>query len=136
MSFSLARCPACGGELNIVFERDYFFCPYCGAKVVKNEQKIVVEEVHRYIDEAAVRKEENQRLQFKEKQEAEKNRKEREERSSKYTGLFLMIFGGVLMLLSLFVQEYLRETLLPLLFPMILFGGVLFFRSSGFLHKK
>lgn len=35
MSFSVDKCPSCGGDLNITIDQDYFFCPFCGTKVVR-----------------------------------------------------------------------------------------------------
>lgn len=56
MGLTLARCPACGSDLNLETDRDYFYCPHCGSKVLKHDEKIVIEHVVRTIDEAEIKK--------------------------------------------------------------------------------
>ena len=52
MGLTLAKCPACGAELNLETDSDYFYCPHCGSKVLQQENKIVIEHVNRTVDEA------------------------------------------------------------------------------------
>lgn len=56
MGLTLAKCPACGAELNLETDRDYFYCPHCGSKVLKHDERILVEHVIRKVDEAKVKK--------------------------------------------------------------------------------
>lgn len=57
MALMLAKCPACGADLNIETQSDHLFCPYCGSKVVKQSDKIVIETVTRHIEEHVTRTE-------------------------------------------------------------------------------
>lgn len=59
MGLTLAKCPACGAELNLETDRDYFYCPNCGSKVLKHDERIVIEHVVRTINEAEVEREKN-----------------------------------------------------------------------------
>ena len=56
MGLTVAKCPACGADLNLEIDRDYFYCPYCGSKVANHDQRIVVEHVSRTIDEAEIKR--------------------------------------------------------------------------------
>lgn len=56
MGFKIMKCPACGGDLNIETDRDFLFCQFCGAKLMKDDQKIVIEHIERKIDEAEIEK--------------------------------------------------------------------------------
>lgn len=56
MGLTLAKCPACGAELNLETDKDYFYCPHCGSKVLKHDEKIIIEHVIRTIDEAEIKK--------------------------------------------------------------------------------
>lgn len=54
MAFKIAKCPACGADLNIETDKDYLFCQFCGAKLIKDDQKITIEHIERKIDEAEI----------------------------------------------------------------------------------
>lgn len=56
MGFKIMKCPACGGDLNIETDRDFLFCQFCGAKLMKDDQRIVIEHIERRIDEAEIEK--------------------------------------------------------------------------------
>lgn len=56
MGFKIMKCPACGGDLNIETNRDFLFCQFCGAKLMKDDQRIVIEHIERKIDEAEIEK--------------------------------------------------------------------------------
>ena len=64
MGLTLAKCPACGAELNLETDRDYFYCPHCGSKVMQVDDRIVIEHVNRTINEAEVRKQEFEREKY------------------------------------------------------------------------
>ena len=55
MGLTVAKCPACGANLDLETDKDYFFCPHCGAKVLQESDHIVVEHVTRTIDEAKIK---------------------------------------------------------------------------------
>lgn len=74
MGLTLAKCPACGADLNLEIDRDFFYCPSCGSKVLKQDQKIVVEHINRTIDEAKVRK-----VELEERRRADEKEKEKEQ---------------------------------------------------------
>ena len=62
MGWKLMKCPACGSDLNLETDRDYAFCQYCGAKLLREENRIVIEHIDRKIDEAEIK-----RINFEEK---------------------------------------------------------------------
>ena len=62
MGWRLLKCPACGGNLDIETDRDILFCPHCEAKLMKEDDRIVIEHVERKIDET-----ENRRIDFEAK---------------------------------------------------------------------
>ena len=73
MGLKIAKCPSCGGDLNIETDRDFLFCQFCGAKLMRDDQRIVIEHVERKIDEARIRE-----IEFEEKKlETEKFSKKR-----------------------------------------------------------
>ena len=62
MGWRLAKCPSCGGSLNVETDRNVIFCQYCGAKLQKTDDRIVIEHVERKIDET-----ENKRIELEDK---------------------------------------------------------------------
>jgi uncharacterized membrane protein YvbJ len=62
MGFKIMKCPACGADLNVETDRDYLFCQFCGAKLMRDDQRIVIEHIERKIDEAKIRQ-----IEFEEK---------------------------------------------------------------------
>ena len=80
MGLTLAKCPACGSELNLETDKDYFYCPHCGSKVLKHDERILVEHVVRKVDEAKVRRAEVR--QAKVEADVEKRRIEAEKMQS------------------------------------------------------
>ena len=51
MGLTLAKCQACGAELNMETDNDHLYCPYCGSRIIKQSEKIVVETVTRTVEE-------------------------------------------------------------------------------------
>lgn len=79
MSWKVAKCPSCGGDLNVETDQSYIFCTHCGTKLIREDDRIIVEHVDRKIDET-----ENKRIEFEEK---------KFEASRKGNKVFLVIAG-------------------------------------------
>lgn len=71
MSWQIVKCPSCGGDLNVETDSNYIFCQYCGAKLLREDNRIIIEHIDRKIDETEIR-----RIAFEEKQ-LDKSRKTR-----------------------------------------------------------
>ena len=98
MGLTLAKCPACGAELNLETDRDYFYCPHCGSKVMQVDDRIVIEHVNRTINEAEVRKQEFEREKyFHEEQKQAEERKHDNEIGKKLliVGILLIVAGFI-----------------------------------------
>ena len=98
MGFRLAKCPACGAELNLETDGDYFYCPHCGSKVMQVDDRIVIEHVNRTINEAEVRKQEFEREKyFHEEQKQAEERKHDNEIGRKLliVGILLIVAGFI-----------------------------------------
>lgn len=94
MGLTLAKCPACGADLNLEIDRDFFYCPHCGSKVLKVDDRIVIEHVNRTIDEAEIRKIEFEREKHTlDEERIEKNRRENLPKAKKMMLLGLVIFA-------------------------------------------
>lgn len=96
MGLTLAKCPACGAELNLETDKDYFYCPHCGSKVLRNEERIVVEHVIRTVDEAKVKKEETERAKVEAKAEAKRKEMERQAEALKFFPIFIVSMVAIL----------------------------------------
>lgn len=95
MGLTLAKCPACGADLNLETDRDYFYCPHCGSKVLQQEDRIVIEHVSRTVDEAEVEK-----VKLQREKEQRSNRREETVhkiriRTAKYAGILAAISFAV-----------------------------------------
>lgn len=44
MEVTAERCPACGKELNLKTDSDYFYCPYCGNKIANSDAHVEIPE--------------------------------------------------------------------------------------------
>ena len=86
MGWRLAKCPSCGGSLNVETDRNVIFCQYCGAKLQKTDDRIVIEHVERKIDET-----ENRRIAFEEKKFSSSDKSRHRTR---FLALLLLI-GGI-----------------------------------------
>ena len=74
------KCPDCGATLNIEEGRKEVFCTYCGAKVLINNEN---EYIHRYIDEAAVKRAETEHIiQMKQMELEDQKRAEEQEKKA------------------------------------------------------
>lgn len=102
MGLTLAKCPACGAELNLETDRDYFYCPHCGSKVMQVDDRIVIEHVNRTINEAEVRKQEFEREKYfhEEQKQAEERKHDNE------TGKKLLIVGILLIVAGFIVGRF------------------------------
>lgn len=50
------NCPNCGAPLEFSKKNDYFFCMYCGQKIIiKDPNKYTIEYIHHEINEANIR---------------------------------------------------------------------------------
>lgn len=99
MGLTVARCPACGANLNLEINRDFFYCPHCGSKVVQVDDRIVIEHVNRTIDEAEVRKNEFEREKyFLEEKKKEEDREKNLKRSKPMmiVGLIAILIGYII----------------------------------------
>ena len=88
----ILKCPACGGNLNLETDRDVIFCQYCGAKLQKTDDRIVIEHIDRHVDET-----ENKRIDLEEKK-FESRKKSRH--SFNVIALILLIIGLVGLMIS------------------------------------
>lgn len=107
ITFVKLTCPSCGANLEVDRNLKSCFCTYCGTKILLHNEN---EKVERYIDEAALAKQENERrkIEIEQQKEAEyKARKAEEEANSKFSDLFmglcfaaffptLILLGGIL----------------------------------------
>ena len=101
MGLTLAKCPACGAELNLEVDKDYFYCPHCGSKVLKQDERIVIEHVIRTVNEAKVKKEELKQAKVAAKTEEKRIEAERQKALTPFfTGYVI-----VLALLFLFITR-------------------------------
>lgn len=70
MKLITLKCPECGATLNLDGSRKEYFCTYCGAKILLDEeiQRQDVRIENRIIDEAAIEqektKQEKQKIDF------------------------------------------------------------------------
>lgn len=73
IKFTSIKCPGCGATINNIEEdSNETYCPYCGAKILINNEN---EYVYRNIDEAAVKQAETDRIvKLKQMEIAEKER--------------------------------------------------------------
>ena len=98
MGLTLAKCPACGAELNLETDGDYFYCPHCGSKVMQVDDRIAIEHVNRTINEADVRKQEFEREKyFHEEQKQAEERKHDSEIGKK------LLIVGILLIVTCFI---------------------------------
>ena len=102
MGLTLAKCPACGAELNLEIDRDSFYCPHCGSKVVSTGERIVIEHVSRTINEADVQKIEFEREKYaNDEVQREEHRKQNIERSKKG-----IVLGVVVAIVGFIVKQF------------------------------
>ena len=92
MGFSILKCPACGGNLNVETDKDFIFCQFCGAKLMKADNKIVIEHIERKIDEAEIERQKLEREESAIKRESD--------RKSKRLAFILAVIGIVLVALG------------------------------------
>ena len=59
IQFISVKCPECGSSLRIEENRNDFFCTYCGAKILMNNEN---EHIIRNIDEARMKEAETDRM--------------------------------------------------------------------------
>lgn len=101
MGLTVARCPACGADLNLETDKDYFFCPHCGSKVMNRDQRIVVEHVNRTIDETEIK-----RLEFEEKKLLEQKESDASGDKTLYRlGCAFLLPGFAMMIWSFFSNQ-------------------------------
>lgn len=89
MAFKLARCPSCGGDLNITTDKDFLFCPFCGAKIIRDDTRIVIEHINRTVDETKLKE-----LEREEDRDSASNRKHR------IMGIGWFVIAGILAVLA------------------------------------
>ena len=86
------KCPECGASLSIEEDRKQAFCSYCGAKILIHNEN---EYIFHYVDEASVKKAENERktIEINEKIWQEERNEEQEKHRN---GIKIIIIGAVL----------------------------------------
>ena len=67
-------CPNCGANLKIEEDRDFCFCSYCGSKILLDDNTITIQ--NRIIDEAKIRRVEQDRKRFESQERAEQERQQ------------------------------------------------------------
>ena len=129
MGLTLAKCPSCGAELNLETDRDYFYCPHCGSKVLQQNERIVIEHVNRTVDEAQMRK-----IELEERIRQDKKQEELER------DIALRKFGKVTTIASAvgFLASYLADNSLQPIIRMLAlsfaFVGIAFWTTGA--HKQ
>ena len=132
------KCPECGATLDAQEGRREIFCSYCGAKILINNEN---EHIYRYIDEAAVKRAETERImrmkqmELEERQRAQDERRRAEEKAlaeqakakEKTKNRVLIIIGALLMFFGLL--------LLPSVGPLLFLIGF-FLWCMGYSSKK
>lgn len=100
MGLTVARCPSCGANLDLKTDKDYFYCPHCGSKVLQQNDRIVIEHVIRTVDEAKVKREEMKQAKVAAKTEEKRIEAERQKAIIPWLIpviiIYLIILGGVL----------------------------------------
>lgn len=99
MGLTIAKCPACGAELNLEVDKDYFYCPHCGSKVLKQDERIVIEHVIHTVDEAKVKREELKQAKVAAKTEEKRIEAERKKALTPFFIVYAIIMG----LIALFI---------------------------------
>lgn len=66
MKLITLKCPECGATLNLDDSRKEYFCTYCGAKILLDEeiQRKDIKIENRIVDEAAIEKEKTKQLDY------------------------------------------------------------------------
>lgn len=101
MGLTVAKCPACGVNLDLETDNDYFFCPHCGSKVLQQDNRIVIEHVSRTVDEAEVR-----RIELEEKKRIEKSEEQKQTAENlSRVGKILTIVCCAGFILSFFIRS-------------------------------
>ncbi|MCR4922887.1 MAG: TFIIB-type zinc finger domain-containing protein [Lachnospiraceae bacterium] len=76
ISLSTVKCPQCNADLSVEGNKEFFFCQYCGTKVMVNNEN---EYIYRTIDEAGIKQAETDRFirlrQLEMQERAEHSRK-------------------------------------------------------------
>lgn len=92
------KCPECGAVLNIEENRQQAYCSYCGAKVLIHNEN---EYVYRHVDEAGIKKSDNDRIvKLKELEYADKLREDYNKAKQQRTVIVLsLLIAGVLMII-------------------------------------
>ena len=128
VGFRIMKCPACGGDLNIETDRDFLFCQFCGAKLMKDDQKIVIEHIERKIDEADIERQKNERFRLETEQAV--NRKRRI-----ISGILAAV--GIIGMIITYSGDYSQVRMSLLMAEMIvLFIAMLLFTASFPDHKN
>lgn len=99
MSLTLAKCPACGAELNLETDKDYFYCPHCGSKVLQQDNRIIIEQVIRTVDEAKVKREELKQAKVAAKTEEKRIEAERQKALTPFFIVYAIILGLIILFL-------------------------------------
>lgn len=129
MGLTVARCPSCGANLDLETDRDYFYCPHCGTKVIRQDNKIVIEHVERIVDEAAVKwvdHREKKRIDFA-KRNAERIAENK--RLARRGGIACLVFAVILVLVS-FTKTFVPTVLIRIMAACIGLVGILVFSES------
>lgn len=90
------KCPSCKGNLSVEEGREFTFCQFCGTKILLNDENRYT---YRHIDDAEVKRAENERMALLSEMELENN-----QRTSRIIfivfwlviSLFFVIFGAII----------------------------------------
>lgn len=74
ISVNSIKCPDCGADLEYEEGREKIFCTYCGVPIVITNEN---EKIIRHIDEAAIKREETERIIKLKEHEAKEKRNDR-----------------------------------------------------------
>ena len=120
MGLTLAKCPACGANLNLETDTDYFYCPHCGSKVLQQEDRIVIEHVIRTVDEAKVKRAELKQAKIEAAVEKERIQADRVKEG-------MPVFLGLTFVLALAFLSIAKAPPIVMLVA-VLFGGLIAYK--------
>ncbi len=122
------KCTNCNADLELEPGREFYFCQYCGAKLIMDNDN---EHIYRHIDEAAVKRAETEHL-VKEK-EAE------EDKLVNKVALIVFVVLGILSVIFFVIGSLSKENDAFLGIAMFMFigaGGLFYWRFVYNKNKK
>lgn len=120
ISVKTISCPQCGANVKCEEGREKLFCSYCGALIIVTNEN---EHIYRHIDEADVKRAENERIEMLANMRANEER----DKSSAYTKKVKLIVIGVLLTLGIALM-----IIGSIDNPMLAMTGMLVLEIAGF----